>query len=158
MLLTATVMILNTSLPTQSTTSSLNHSSSTSNHQHTHHHTHQHHHERLSPGNQLLGLRHGMHSKMPQANPHHLMIQPPSMGHHGPLGKTVLRSNSISSKRFVMFRSSNDGKQFFGPAESSRRTSCREYAKPKCAPHPYKFPDADAIASYYSDKSAASRT
>lgn len=74
-----------------SATASLSHnaSSSTSNHQHTHHHTHTHH-DRLSPGNQLL--RHGMHNKpsTPQANPHHLMIQPPNMGHHpATLGKFI---------------------------------------------------------------------
>lgn len=82
----------------QTTTStSLNHTSSTSNHQHTHHHTH--HHERLSPANQLLGMRH-MHSKMPQANPHHLMIQPPSMGHHGPpLGPPSMASSSLDQLR-----------------------------------------------------------
>lgn len=45
---------------------------------HTHHHTH--HHERLSPsGSQLLNMR-----RHPQTNPHHLMIQPPSMGHLPP--------------------------------------------------------------------------
>lgn len=44
----------------------------------------------MSPGNQLL--RHGMHNKppTPQTNPHHLMIQPPNMGHHpSTLGKIL---------------------------------------------------------------------
>lgn len=68
-------------------------SSSTNNHQHMHHHTHTHH-ERLSPGSQLL--RHSIHSKppTPQANPHHLMIQPPNMGHHSSaLGKSLVVLN-----------------------------------------------------------------
>lgn len=52
---------------------------------HTHHHTHHlaHHPERLSPADSMI-LRH--HPKMLPGNPNHLMIQPPSMGHHMGLG------------------------------------------------------------------------
>lgn len=77
------------SITQTSTNASINHSSST----HTHHHTH--HHERLSPSGQLLNLRH--HAKMPQTNPHHLMIQPPSMGHH--LGPPSMASSSLEQLR-----------------------------------------------------------
>jgi arginine-glutamic acid dipeptide repeat-containing protein len=73
------------------TTSNMNHSSSSSNHQHTHHHTH--HHDRLSPANPLLRMHKA--PPPPQTNPHHLMIQPPSMGHHPqPLGPPAMTGNS----------------------------------------------------------------
>lgn len=100
----------------QSSSTSLNHSATTSNHQHTHHHTH--HHERLSPGNQLLNMRQMPHTKppQPQTNPHHLMIQPPSMGHHGPpLGKNQILNYVFldKSKLIVLlplnFRTSGNG-------------------------------------------------
>lgn len=82
---------------------SLNHSASASSHQHTHHHTH--HHERMSPGNPVLSIRHGMHPKPPQTNPHHLMIQPPSMGHHGPpLGRMIIQRWQSRHKYILQFR------------------------------------------------------
>lgn len=133
------------------TTSSMNHSSSTSNHQHTHHHTH--HHERMSPGSQLLGLRHGMHAKMPQTNPHHLMIQPPSLGHHGPLGEFELIVVAFLFVTYLLCRSSYDGKQLFGSVAGARSTGSRKYAKSKCTTHSYKFPHA--FPSQYSHESVA---
>ncbi|KAK9746205.1 Atrophin-1 family [Popillia japonica] len=84
--------------PVSQSSASLNHSASASSHQHTHHHTH--HHERMSPGNPVLSIRHGMHPKPPQTNPHHLMIQPPSMGHHGPpLGPPSMANSSLEALR-----------------------------------------------------------
>lgn len=66
-------------------TSSSNVNVTNNQHNHTHHHTHHlaHHPERLSPADSML-LRH--HPKMLPGNPNHLMIQPPSMGHHMGLG------------------------------------------------------------------------
>lgn len=59
--------------------------SSSGNSQHTHHHTHTHH-DRMSPS--LMRLK-TVGPPPPQANPHHLMIQPPNMGHHpAGLGKS----------------------------------------------------------------------
>lgn len=84
-----------TSVSQTSATASINHS--TTSHQHTHHHTH--HHERLSPSGQLLPMRHSVHSKLPQTNPHHLMIQPPSMGHHPTLGPPAMASSSLEQLR-----------------------------------------------------------
>lgn len=81
--------------PVSQTSSSTSINHSTSSHQHTHHHTH--HHERLSPSGQLLSMRHGVHPKLAQTNPHHLMIQPPSMGHH--LGPPTMASSSLEQLR-----------------------------------------------------------
>lgn len=80
--------------PASQSSTTINHSSSTTSHQHTHHHTH--HHERLSPSGQLLSMRHSVHQKLPQTNPHHLMIQPPSMGHLGP---PAMASSSLEQLR-----------------------------------------------------------
>lgn len=54
----------------------------------------------MSPGNQML--RHSIHSKppTPQANPHHLMIQPPNMGHHpATLGPPPIGGSSLDALR-----------------------------------------------------------
>lgn len=68
---------------TTSTSSSINLANQ---HAHHHSHLHSHHHERLSPADQML-VRH--HPKLLPGNPgnsHHLMIQPPTLGHHMALG------------------------------------------------------------------------
>lgn len=70
---------------TTSTSSSINMANNHAHH-HSHSHHHAHHHERLSPADQMIVRHHPKLLPGNSGNPHHLMIQPPTLGHHMALG------------------------------------------------------------------------